>query len=199
MSQDPPPAESVIIENPVGLARRLRAPPRGRVFLGLSCACVAGLASLRAQAVEINGGVSVGGLQVGTEPKLAVSPFVGVAWHSESGFSVSLHNMFSVVVGSRVGVHNRTSATLGYAWGTGDFSVGPSLSFYSLLVCGPLVCRRVEGAAPGGHVQVDWYFLGPLGVSLSGNVAWYGGASSVLPGSVAVMVTAGPILRLEAK
>lgn len=199
MSQDPPPAVPVTIESPAGLARRLRAPPWGRVFLGLWCACVAGLASLRAQALEVNGGVSVGGLQVGTEPKLAVSPFVGVAWHSESGFSVSLHNMFSVVVASRVGVHDRASAALGYAWNTGDFSVGPSMSFYSLLVCGALDCRRVEGAAPGAHVQVDWYFLGPLGASLSGNVAWYGGASSVLPGSVAVMATAGPILRLEAK
>jgi len=55
------------------------------------------------------------------------------------------------------------------------------------------------GAAPGGHAQTDWYFKGPLGVSLSANVAWYGGSSFVLRGNAAVMVTAGPILRLEIK
>lgn len=141
----------------------------------------------------------MGGIQVGTDPRLAVSPFVGFLWRAESGLLVELHNMFSVLPGSRVGLHDRTSATLGYAWQTGDVSLGPSLSFYSMLACGPLNCHRVEGAAPGGHAQTDWYFAEPLGASLTVNVAWYGGSSYVLPGNAALMVTAGPILRLETK
>lgn len=152
-----------------------------------------------AEAFEVNGGVSVGGIQIGTAPTLAVSPFFGLRWRDERGILLELQNMFSLLPGSRVGIHDRTSATFGVAWKTGSFSLGPSLSFYSMLACGTVVCRRVEGAAPGGHGQADWYFAEPLGVSLSANVAWYGGSSLVLPGNVAVLVTAGPILRLEAK
>ncbi len=170
-----------------------------RAVFALFCACMGSLLPAHADALEISFGASVGGIQVGTEPRLAVSPFFGVGWHTERGLLLAAQNMFSVVLGDRVGVHDRTSAAIGYAWQTGDFSLGPSLSIYSMLVCGPVVCRRVEGAAPGVQAQVDWYFFGPLGGSLSGNVAWYGGASSVLRGDVAGMVTAGLILRLETR
>jgi len=142
--------------------------------------------------------VSVGGIQVGTDPELAVSPFASLLWRTESGFLLEAHNMFSILPDDRsVGVHDRTSVTLGYVWDKGNVSLGPSLSFYSMPACGVAFCRRVTGAAPGGHAQTDWYFAGPLGVSVSANVAWYEGSSLTLPGSVAVMVTAGPILRLE--
>lgn len=163
------------------------------------CGCVLVVVPATACALQLSGGVSIGGIQVGTDPALAVSPFVGVYWRNEGGFLLELQNMFSILPGSRIGVHDRTSAALGYAWKTGTFSVGPSLSFYSMLACGSVICRRVEGAAPGGYGQVDWYFAGPLGVSVSANVAWYGGRSLALPGSAAIMVTAGPVLRLEAK
>lgn len=68
-----------------------------------------------------------------------------------------------------------------------------------MAVCGSVICRRVEGAAPGGHGQIDWYFAEPVGVSVSANVAWYGGNSVVLPGNGAFLVTAGPVLKLEVK
>lgn len=168
-------------------------------MLSLLCACGVILAPATAESFELNGGVSVGGIQVGSDPRLAVSPFVGVLWRTEAGFLFEIHNMFSFLPWKSLGVHDRTSATLGYGWRTGNLSLGPSLSFYSMLACNAEICPRVEGAAPGGHAQADWYFVGPLGVSLSANVAWYGGSSRVLPGSAAVMVTAGPILRLEAK
>jgi hypothetical protein len=169
-----------------------------RLFCFL-CACVHVIFPAPAAAFEVSGGVSVGGIQVGTEPNVAVSPFVGLRWRKERDFLLEIHNMFSILPGSRVGVHDRTSATLGYAWKTGGFSVGPSLSFYSMLACGSVVCRRVEGAAPGGHGQTDWYFAEPFGVSVSANVAWYGGSSLVLHDNIAGMVTVGPVLRLEAK
>ncbi len=167
----------------------------------LSSLCVGVLANLpaTAEALEISGGVSVGGIQVGIDPQLSVSPFVGFLWRTESRFLLEFHNMFSVLPGSHVGVHDRTSATLGYAWHTANFSLGPSLSLYSMLACDPVVCRRVEGVAPGAHAQTDWYFVEPLGVSVSANVAWYGGRSLVLPDDTAVMITVGPILRLETK
>jgi hypothetical protein len=179
------------------ITERKRITP-SQIFCFL-CACVLVVVPTPAEAFELSGGVSVGGIQVGTDPSLAVSPFVGLLWRTERGFLLEAHNMFSILPGSRVGLHDRTSATLGYTWQTGNFSLGPSLSFYSMPACGPVMCRRVEGAAPGGHAQTDWYFKGPLGVSVSANVAWYGGSSFVLAGNAAVMVTAGPILRLETK
>jgi len=166
-------------------------------FFGLLGAWWLVVAPTPAEALEVSFGVSVGGIQVGIDPTVAVSPFGGLLWRTESGFLLEAHNMFSILPGSRVGFHDRTSATLGYTWQSGDLSLGPSLSFYSMLACGPVICRRVEGVAPGGHAQADWHFKGPLGVSVSANVAWYGGVSLALPGGAAVMVTAGPILRLE--
>ena len=82
-------------------------------------------------------------------------------------------------------------------WKTGKISLGPSLSIYSMPVCGIVICDRVVGVAPGGHVQTDWYFAGPLGASVSANLDWAGGGSRVLPGGLVVMVTAGPILRFR--
>lgn len=143
----------------------------------------------------------MGGILVGTEPKLAVSPFVGLFWRTESGLLFEAHNMVSIIVGPRVGVYDRTAASIGYAWRTGNFSLGPSLSIYSMHVCntvsGRLFCDRAVGVAPGGHAQTNWYFAGPLGVAVSANVDWAGGSSRVLPGSPVVMVTAGPVLRLQ--
>lgn len=152
-----------------------------------------------AQALEFREGVSVGGIQVGTEPKFAVSPFAGWLWRSEGDFRLEVHNMLSIVPGVGIGVYDRTAVTLGYATKTTTVSLGPSLAVYSMLVCGAVLCDRVVGLAPGGRVQSDWYFAGPLGVSTSIHMDWARGSSRVLPGSLVVMMTAGPILRFEIK
>ncbi|WP_437598877.1 hypothetical protein [Sorangium sp. So ce590] len=152
-----------------------------------------------AQALEFNGGVSVGGIQVGIEPKIAVSPFAAWLWRREGDFRLEVHNMLSIVPGAGVGVYDRTAVTLGYATKTTTVSLGPSLAIYSMPVCGAVICDRVVGVAPGGRAQSDWYFAGPLGVSTSVHVDWAGGSSRALPGSLVVMVTAGPIWRFEVK
>lgn len=172
--------------------------PPSRLSASL-CTCALLVVSATAEAVELSGGISMGGIFIGTEPTLAVSPFVGLRWRTERRILVELHNMFSILPGSHIGVHDRASVTLGYRWKTGNFSLGPSLSLYSLLACGAVLCQRVEGAAPGGHAQTDWYFAEPFGISLSANLAWYGGSSLILPGNMAAMVTAGPTLRMETK
>lgn len=168
-------------------------------FLSLLCVCVLGAVSAPAGAFELSFGVSVGGIQVGTEPKLAVSPVVGVRRRMERGFLLEAHHMFSILPGTHVGVYDRTAAALGYAWKTGNVSLGPSLSVYSMLACGVVICNRVVGIAPGGHIQTDWYFTEPLGASVSANLDWAGGGSRVLPGGLVVMVTAGPIVRFQVR
>lgn len=161
----------------------------------LLCACALVVVASPAQAFELSGGVSVGGIQVGTEPRLAVSPFVGWLWRRAKDFRVELHNMLSILPGARIGVYDRTAVTLGYATETGNVSLGPSLSLYSMPVCGVVICDRVMGLAPGARAQSDWFFAGRLGASVSTNVDWAGGSSVVLPGSWIVMVTAGPVWR----
>ncbi len=61
------------------------------------------------------------------------------------------------------------------------------------------LCGSVVGVALGGNAQADVFLAGPLGVSVSANAAWVGGRSLVLPGGVAVMVVAGPVLRWSDK
>jgi hypothetical protein len=181
-------------ESGEGMGHGLRGKPSALVLCGCVCALVSS-APAPAQALEFSGGVSVGGIQVGIEPRLAVSPFVGWLWRREGDFRLEVHNMLSIVPGAGVGVYDRTAVTLGYATKTTTVSFGPSLSIYMMRVCGAVICDRVAGVAPGGRAQFDSYFAGRLGASTSVNVDWAGGSSRVLPGSVVLMVTAGPIWR----
>lgn len=79
------------------------------------CVCALVVVPTSARAHEFNGGVGVGGIQVGTEPSLAVSPFAGWLWRREGDFRVEVHNMLSIVPRAGVGVYDRTAITLGYA------------------------------------------------------------------------------------
>ena len=153
-----------------------------------------------AGAFELSGGVSLGSFQAGSIlPRLAVTPHVDVSWRRESGFLFAAHDLFSILAPinkAGLGVFNKTSVTVGYAWDEGNVSVGPSLSIYSMPACGvTFVCGRVAGVAPGGHAQADVYFAGPLGISVSANVDWIGGRSRVVPEGVAAMIAAGPVFR----
>jgi hypothetical protein len=167
--------------------------------LSLLCASSLIAAPAPAAALECSGGVSVGGIQVGTEPKLAVSAFVGFLWHREGDFRFEVHNMFSILPGVPVGIYGRNAATLGYGWKEGSLGFGPSLSIYSMMVCGVAICNRVVGVAPGGHAQVDWYLGEHWGASVGANVDWAGGRSRILSDDLIVMVTAGPIWRFGVK
>jgi hypothetical protein len=161
----------------------------------LLCACALAVVPAPAEALEVSGGVSVGGIQVGTEPKLAVSPSVGWLWRREKDFRIEVHNMLSIVPGARVGVYDRTAVTLGYVTKTGDVNLGPSLAIYAMPVCGVVLCDTVVGLAPGVRGQSNWFFAGRLGASVSANADWAGGSSRFLPGSWVVMVAAGPVWR----
>lgn len=168
-----------------------------RIFFACLCACA--LVPTSAQALEFSGGVSVGGMLIGPDPRLAVSPHAAVSWQfGSASLSVDDHlNLLPAVNRLGVGVYNQTSASIGYAWKAGKLSIGPSLAIYSMPACSAALalCGRVLGVGPGGHAQIDVYFAGPLGVSVSANLDWIGGVSLLLPGSVAVMAVAGPILR----
>jgi hypothetical protein len=155
-------------------------------------------APARAEALELDGGVGVGAILAGRVPHVAVSPHGDVSWTRGSGFLFAVHEMISIVVStgqSGVGVYEQTSVAVGYAAEKRNFSVGPSLSIYSMSACGAMLCGRVLGIAPGGHAQVNAYLYGRLGVSVNAALDWVGGRSLVLPGGLAAMVVAGPVLR----
>ncbi|MGK4006808.1 hypothetical protein WMF31_29570 [Sorangium sp. So ce1036] len=155
-------------QHPEDMRHGLSGTTRALVLCG--CACALLVVPAPARAFELSGGVSVGGLQIGTGPRLALSPFGGLLWRWEREFLLEVHNMSSVVPGARAGVYDRTAASLVYAWKTGKVSLGPSFSIYAMPVCGIKSCNRVVGVAPGGHAQTDWYFSEPLGVSVSANL-----------------------------
>lgn len=151
-----------------------------------------------AGAFEVSGGVNTGWIFAGTNPHLVLGPHAGLSWRLESGLLLAVHDLLGIlppINEGGVGVYNQTSVAVGYASKNVNFSLGPSLSIYSMPACHKTLCGQVVGVAPSGHAQVNLYFAGSLGVSVRANVDWIGGRSLVLPGGAAAMVVAGPVLR----
>ena len=112
-----------------------------------------------ARAFELSGGVSLGGILVGTIPRLAVSPHAGISWKTEGGMEFVVRDAVSILPAVNrdgIGIYNQTSVAFGFAWKTVEISVGPSLSAYSMAACRRPLCGRVVGVAPGGRAQVTW-------------------------------------------
>jgi len=169
-----------------------------RPFFACLCACALLVISSPAEALEVSGGVGLGGVLIGPDPRLAVSPHLAMSWRLGSGAALSAYerlNLLPAATRLGIGIYSQTSAAIGYAWDAGNLSIGPTLSIYSMPACGAVLCGRVVGVGPGGHAQIDVYFAGSLGVSVSANVDWLGGSSPVLRGSVAAMILAGPVFR----
>lgn len=183
-----------------GCRGKLGQRPRGVRCRRLRCIGLLLLvAPTSAEAFELSGGVSLGGVLAGSKPRFAVTPQVGITWRLESGALFAAHEVLSVLPAidrHGAGVYSQTSAVLGYGTERFNLRVGPALSIYSMPACNrALLCGRVVGVAPGGHVQANLYFVGPLGVSVNASVDYVGGSSPVLPGGVAVTVNVGPVLR----
>ena len=174
----------------------------GRIEGSALCAALLLVIALPANAYELGGGVSLGGLLVGTLPRFAVSPHVALSRRSERGFLFAVDDLCSILPSTGklgVGVYNQTSVAFGYGWQGGDVRIGPSVSVYTMPACGATLCGRVVGLAPGGHVHANVYFGGPVGLSVSANVDWVGGRSFVLPGGFAALIVAGPMFRWRSK
>lgn len=157
---------------------------------------IAGSVTTSANALELSGGVSAGGLLVGGTPRLAVSPHAGVSWRTEGGFLLLVQDALRVIPAvdrHGVGVYNQTTGALGYAWKAGRFSVGPSLSVFTMPMCGVGWCAPTAGMAAGGQARVDFFFAGSLGVSATLSFEWLN--TPVVPGGVAAIAAVGPVLK----
>lgn len=184
------------------MMRSGRTTPRRRIAWAALLVVVVTV-PIPAAAVEVAGGLSVGAFQAGTIPHLAITPHAGISWRKDNGLLFAVNDLLNILTPinkAGMGVYNKTSITIGYGWKNVDGTIGPSISIYSMPACGPtFLCGRVVGVAPGGHAQVDVYFAGPLGVSVSGAVDWISGNSAVLQSGIAAMVVAGPVLRWRGK
>lgn len=169
--------------------------------LPILAAFVALLVAAEARASPmVTTGIGVSAVQVGVLPALAVTPHAGIALVRD-GWTLSLRDSLMLMPTSvgGVGVNNALVLSAGYAWPALTATVGASFSQYVMTACSPVLCGRVVGLAPGLDAAVDWFstlLSGALGVRAAASVGWYGGASVVLPGGLAVMVTAGPIVRI---
>lgn len=176
------------------------APAASHGVFGAALAGTLFCTSAPAHAVEGDLGVSVGGMVVGTVPRLAISPHAGVSVRIGDHFRLGARDMLSILPAvdrHGAGVYNQLSPTIELAWRTGNVSLGPSLGIFSMPACGTLRCTRLNGVAPGGTAQAIWYFAGRFGVSARGNVDWISGFGSVLPASLGVVIVAGPVFRLS--
>lgn len=168
-----------------------------RALPSVAACVVATFAASFSNAMDLSGGVGFGGMLAGSRPRLAISPHAGVSWRTEGGFLFAVNATLGILPAVDqfgVGANGQISAALGYGWKGGSFSAGPELLIYSMPACGAERCARLKGVSPGARAQMDLYFLGPLGLSLSVSVAWLSG-SVVLPSGVAVSGLAGPVLR----
>lgn len=158
---------------------------------------VATLAATAVQAAEVNGGVQIGAVAVGREPRLSITPHLGIAVSpGASGFTAAFSEQLGLLPRRNgVDVVTTTNAGLGWSWERAQISGGFALTIYSLLACGRTLCGTVLGVAPGATLRGDFYLVGPLGVAASATVSWWGGDSFVLPGSVVATGMIGPVLR----
>ena len=164
----------------------------------LVCGLYLGLAA-PASALEGNSGVGVGGLMAGARPHLAVSPHAAIGLRLESGFTFRLDDTVSILLATNkdgVGLHNRAAGLLGYTTETLGLQIGPSVSFFSMAVCNAAAwCGRVSGISAGASLQINYYFLGSLGISLCAGGDWIAGRNLLLPPGLTGMFTVGPVLR----
>lgn len=181
----------------------LRREWQRHLFVTLLCALILLLRPTPSAAFELSGGVSLGVVAAGTEPHFAITPHVGILWHKEiPGLLFALHNLFNILPPTNAlgaGVYNHSAVTLGYTSDKANIALGPSVSIYSIPACGISLCGRVVGLAPGGQAHANVYLAEPLGLSFSAHIDWIGGSSLVLPGGLAAMFIAGPVLRWKAK
>lgn len=151
-----------------------------------------------ALALDFGAGVSVGAVYVGTRAVPAITPHAGVSVQANTGLLFSLQDRPSILPATNrdgVGLYNHLVAALGYTWGNGDIRGGASFTAYFMPACRNKLCGVVAGVGVGADLQLNYFFVGPAGVSVSGNVDWLGGDSLILPGGVAAMAVAGPVVR----
>ncbi|AUX25597.1 uncharacterized protein SOCEGT47_061450 [Sorangium cellulosum] len=108
------------------------------------------------EAYDLSAGVSLGWLQAGTVPRLAVGPHAGITWPIQRDIVFTVHDLCTFLPPTPEGgpgVYNQISVDVGYAWKDGNVSAGPSVAFYVMPACGVSLCGLVGGLAVSAHAR----------------------------------------------
>ncbi|WP_437733644.1 hypothetical protein [Sorangium sp. So ce1335] len=126
-----------------------------RVASAAMFALVLGVVSTQAEASELSAGVSLGWIQAGTAPRLALDPHAGISWQIEKNLLLKLHDLCSLVPPTQVGGAGVQSHIrfLGCRWKDGDAGAGPSVAIYFVPACGNALCGQVAGMAVGASID----------------------------------------------
>jgi hypothetical protein len=160
-----------------------------------------GCAEARADSsVEVSGSTGFGALVAGITPaRFAISPSASVSLRGERWFFVARDTAsFLGATGGRFGIHNESTVGVGLFGELVNVSAGLSLVELSLPTCGPRLCGRVRGFAPGADVRLDLfgpYLSGSLGISIDCAGTWFTGGASAVWNGVSVRCSAGPVFR----
>jgi hypothetical protein len=160
-----------------------------------------GCPSARAEPnVEFLGATGFGVIAVGITPgQFAISPSASVTIRGPRWFFVARDTVSILgATGGRFGINNETTLGGGFSWDSVNVSVGLALAEYALPLCGPRLCGRVHGLAPGASARLEVFgpaLSGALGVSVDCAGAWITGDANPLWSGISVRCSAGPILR----
>lgn len=177
---------------------RARDRPARRAIVCLFCVSAAVLAAGKAYATDYEAGVGGTVIYTGNRLVPALTPHFSVSWRSEAGWFLAIQDTMKILPArseDALGVYNHLAVGAGRAWENGSLRFGVALPAYSMLACRGKLCGRVVGTGFGGYAQGNYFFASLLGVSLGVNVDWLGGSSEILPGGLAAMVVAGPVVR----
>jgi hypothetical protein len=150
--------------------------------------------------VEFSGATGFGVLAMGITPgQFAISPSASLSVRSPRWFLVARDTVsFLGATGGRFGINNETTLGGGFNWDSVNVSAGLSLAECSLPLCGPRLCGRMHGLAPGASARLEVfgsYLSGALGVSVDCAGAWITGAAYPVWSGISVRCSAGPILH----
>jgi hypothetical protein len=91
-------------------------------------------------------------IYVGNRVMPAVTPHLGASWHTDSGWILTVQDMLRILPARHevsVGLYNHLAVGGGYAWKSGNFTLGVALPAYFLLACVGKQCARVAGLGSG--------------------------------------------------
>jgi hypothetical protein len=107
--------------------------------------------------VELSGAAGFGVLAAGiTSGRFVISPSASLSVRGERWFFVARDTVSLLgATGGRFGINNETTLGGGRFWEFVNASAGLSLAAFSLPICGPRLCGKMRGLAPGASVRLD--------------------------------------------
>ena len=151
---------------------------------------------------EVSLTTGLGAMSFGVTPgRFALAPGVSFTtdakdWHFRAQETIAILGINA----GPWGVVSTTTAGAGHSWESANLDFGLSLAAYSTEVCGPALCGRMSGIAPGADLRFDYFAEQAnslLGVSLTAKAIWISGEADGTWTGVSLSFTVGPVFRIN--